>query len=68
VTAPQRETDLYLAFMGYADTVADRLVSLYAALSAGLLSTDEFVERAALLVGAAQARMFALADVSSPPG
>lgn len=58
------ETPLYLAFMGHADAVADRLVALHEAFLAGVLTRDEFIERAALLVGAAQARMYALADAS----
>lgn len=64
MTEPRQETDLYLAFMGHADAVASRLVGLHAALLAGVLSRDEFIERAALLVGAAHARMYALADAS----
>ncbi len=65
MTAPVREdTDLYRAFMGYAEGVGERLVVLHAAYLAGTLSADEFIERAALLVGMAQARMWSLADAS----
>ncbi len=65
MTAPVREeTALYLAFMGYSEAVGDRLVALYEALRVGILTSEEFVERAAVLVGAAQARMWSLADAS----
>lgn len=64
MTEPRQDTDLYRAFMGHADAVGARLVALHEALLAGVLTVDEFIDRAALLVGAAQARMFALADAS----
>lgn len=62
--AVAEETPLYHAFMGHASATADRLVTLYAALSAETLTQAEFIDLAALLVGRAQAQAWALADVA----
>ena len=59
-----QETALHDAFMGYADGVGDRLVVLHGALLEGTLTPDDFIDRASVLVGDAQARMYALADAS----
>ncbi|MFQ1002538.1 hypothetical protein [Modestobacter sp. SSW1-42] len=59
-----QETALYDAFMGYSESVGERLVQLHAAFLDGRLDVDDFIDRASLLVGQAQARMYALADAS----
>ena len=58
------DTALTRAFMGHAETVAERLVSLHGLLLAGVLTPADFIEMAALLVGAAMARMFAFGDAA----
>ncbi|RBY85744.1 hypothetical protein [Blastococcus sp. TF02A-30] len=64
MTETREDTDLTRAFMGRADAVGSRLVGLHAAYLAGRLTLDEFIDAAALLIGAAQAQMYGLADAS----
>lgn len=64
MTEPREDTDLTRAFMRRADAVGSRLVDLHAAFLAGLMTLDEFIDAASLLVGAAQAQMWGLADAS----
>lgn len=64
MTETREDTDLTRAFMGRADAVGERLVRLHDAYLAGLMTVDEFIDAAALLIGAAQAQMWGLADAS----
>lgn len=64
MTEPREDTLLTRTFMAQADAVGNRLVGLHAAYLAGLLTVDEFIDAAALLIGSSQAAMYGLADVS----
>lgn len=64
MTELQEDTPLTRAFMGQADVVGSRLVDLHARYLAGLLSLDDFIDAAVLMLQAAQGAMYGLADAS----